>query len=144
MIRSLALIRPVPVNPRILDHSALVNHHVVNLAGLPGERRPVHAGVVVRAERVVKCDRTVVQFSLQISRDKIRILNQNLNKNYLLPDRFAVLVSIVTVEVPGEKDPAAGPPVLHHGVSDGHGRPQQLVSVTQTQVSVEEVNLASG
>ena len=81
MIRSLALIRPVPVNPSVLDHSALVNHHVVNLAGLPGERRPVHAGVVVRAERVVKCDRTVVQFSLQISRDKLRILNPNLNKN---------------------------------------------------------------
>ena len=63
---------------------------------------------------------------------------------YFLPDRFAVLVSIVTVEVPGEEDPAAGSPVLHHGVRDGHGGPQQLIAITQAQVRVEEVNLSSG
>ena len=68
MIRSFALIRPISVNPRILDNGALVHHHVVDLAGLAGERRPIHARVVVRAERVVKRDRAVVQFSLQISK----------------------------------------------------------------------------
>ena len=58
-------------------------------------------------------------------------------------DRFAVLIAIITVEVSGEEDPTARPPVLHHGLSDGHGRPQQLVPVTQAQVGVEEVNLSS-
>ena len=70
MIRSFALIRPVPVNPGILDHSTLVHHHIVDLAGLAGEGGPIHAVVIVRAEGVVKGDGTVVQFSFQISRER--------------------------------------------------------------------------
>ena len=58
-----------------------------------------------------------------------------------LPDRFALLP--VAVEVPGEDDPAAGPAVDVDGVGDGDGRAEELIIVTETEVSVEIVNIAT-
>ena len=57
------------------------------------------------------------------------------------PDRFALLP--VTVEVPGEDDPAAGPAVGGDGVGDGDGGAEELIIVTQTEVSVEVINLTT-
>ena len=54
-----------------------------------------------------------------------KYLEQENNVGYdtidILQDRFAFLIAIITVEVSGEEDPTAWPPVLHHGLSDGHG-----------------------
>ena len=60
-----------------------------------------------------------------------------------MPDRFALLPAVVAVEVPGEDDPAAGPAVGVDGVGDGDGRAQELLAVTETEVSVEVINLAT-
>ena len=59
------------------------------------------------------------------------------------PDRFALLPAVVTVEVPGEDDPAAGPAVGVDGLGDGDGRAEELVIVTQAEMSVEIINLAT-
>ena len=57
------------------------------------------------------------------------------------PDRFALLP--VTVEVPGEDDPAAGSAVGVDGLGDGDGWAEELVIVTQAEMSVEVINLAT-
>ena len=54
-----------------------------------------------------------------------------------------MLPSVVAVEVPGEDDPAARPAVDVDGVGDGDGRAEELVIVTEAEVSVEIVNLAT-
>ena len=51
MVRSLALVLPGPANPGVVDGGSGVHHDVVNLAGLPGERRPVSTGAVVGPEQ---------------------------------------------------------------------------------------------
>ena len=50
----------------VLHAGSSVHHDVVNLPGLPGERRPVSTFAVVRSEGVVKGDRAVVKLPLQV------------------------------------------------------------------------------
>ena len=66
MVRSLALILPGSGDPGVPHGGSGVHHDVVNLARLPGERRPVSTFAVVRSEGVVKGDRAVVQLPLQV------------------------------------------------------------------------------
>ena len=54
MVRGMSMICPIPVNPGVPHHRTLVHHHVVDLAGLPGEGRAVHVISIVGTERVVK------------------------------------------------------------------------------------------
>ena len=54
-----------------------------------------------------------------------------------------MLPAVVAVEVPGEDDPAARPAVGLDGVGDGDGGAEELVPVTETEVSVEIVHLAT-
>ena len=66
MVGSTALVLPSSSNPGVGHEGPGVHHDVVDLAGLPGERRPVSAGPVVGPEGVVQGDRGVVQLSLQV------------------------------------------------------------------------------
>ena len=54
VVRGRALVRPVAVYPGVLHQRALVHHHVVDLAGLPGEGGAVHVSSIVGTECVVK------------------------------------------------------------------------------------------
>ena len=55
VVRGLPLVLPGPGNPGVVDPGPRVHHHVVNLARLPGEGRPVSTGTIVRpAEEFVK------------------------------------------------------------------------------------------
>ena len=54
MIRGMSMIRPIPVYPGVPHHRTLVHHHVVDLAGLPGEGGAVHVSSIVGTECVVK------------------------------------------------------------------------------------------
>ena len=77
MIRRLALVCPVPVYLRPLHLGPLVHHHVVNLAGLAGECLPVRLGSVVRAERVIKFQWTIVQLALEIPEQIMIMIRQS-------------------------------------------------------------------
>ena len=66
MVGSTALVLPSSSNPGVGHEGPGVHHDVVDLAGLPGERRAVSTGPVVRPEGVVQGHRAVVQLPLQV------------------------------------------------------------------------------
>ena len=55
VVRGLPLVLPGPGDPGVVDPGSRVHHHVVNLARLPGECRPVSTRAIVRpGEELVK------------------------------------------------------------------------------------------